>query len=123
MATAKTKKENKPKAEKASKKHTPELKGNGEGAYELIIRRPRITEKAAHVTGAGVYVFDISMRATKKDVVTAVLEHYKVTPRKVNIVRIAPQKLVSRMRNRRGQTKGLKKAYVYLKKGDRIELM
>jgi hypothetical protein len=67
-------------AVKADKKHVPEFKGNAEGAYELIIRRPRITEKAALVTGHGVYVFDIAMNATKKDVATSVREHYKVIP-------------------------------------------
>jgi ribosomal protein L23 len=110
-------------AAKADKKHAPEFKGNAEGAYELIIHRPRITEKAALVTGHGVYVFDVSMRATKKDIATAIREHYKVTPLKVHIVRLAPRKLISRARNRRGQTSGLKKAYVYLKKGERIDIM
>lgn len=106
---------------KEEKKHAPSFKGNAEGAYELIIHRPRITEKAAHVTENNVYVFDISMRATKKDVMTAVHEHFKVTPRKVNIVRLAPRKLVSRARNRVGKASGMKKAYVFLKKGERID--
>ncbi len=120
MAITTRKKEQK---EKTAKKQTPERKGNAEGAYELIVHRPRITEKAALVTGQGVYVFDVAMRATKKDVATAVHEHYNVTPLKIRIVRLAPRQLISRTRNRRGQAAGLKKAYVYLKKGERIDIM
>ncbi|MES2014606.1 MAG: 50S ribosomal protein L23, partial [Patescibacteria group bacterium] len=48
--------------------------------------RPRITEKAANMTAQGVYTFDIRKDATKKDVMTAVVALYKVTPIKVNVV-------------------------------------
>lgn len=108
---------------KTDKKQAPERIGNAEGTYELVIHRPRITEKAALVTEGNVYVFDVAMRATKKEIAIAINEHYKVTPIKIHTVRLAPRKIVSRTRNRRGQTAGLKKAYVYLKKGERIDIM
>lgn len=88
-----------------------------------VIIRPRITEKAAAVGDQNVYTFEVRRDATKYDVRDAVQEFFKVTPRKVNIVTRKPRKFFSRMRNRRGVHPGMKKAYVYLKKDDRIDLV
>ena len=82
---------------------------------------PRITEKAAFLGEQGVYAFDISPRATKNEVARAVQEVYSVAPRKVTLVHV-PSK---RRRNRDGSwgaSASGKKAYVFLKKGDKIEL-
>ena len=43
-----------------------------------------------------------------------------MTPVKVNIVNSKPKKVVSK--GKVGQTRGFKKAYVYLKKGDTIDI-
>ncbi len=88
-----------------------------------VLRRPRITEKASFQAENGVYVFDISPRATKKTVADAVHRFYKVTPVKINITKIPAKKFVSRMRRQWGVKTGGKKAYVYLKKGDKIEIV
>ncbi len=88
-----------------------------------VIIRPRITEKAAIGMENNVYTFEIHKDATKFDVRDAIKELYKVTPVKVNIVKKAPRHYVSRMRGRNMMEKGLKKAYVYLKKGDRIDIV
>jgi ribosomal protein L23 len=45
-----------------------------------------------------------------------------VTPVKVNIVNKKPRHYTSRMRGKDMMEKGMKKAYVYLKEGDRIDL-
>lgn len=88
---------------------------------EKVLLRPHVTEKAAHLTAQSVYTFDISPRATKRDVSAAVHAVYGVSPRKIAIVN-TPSKRV-RMRRKRGfgSRAATKKAYVYLKEGDRIE--
>ena len=87
-----------------------------------VLLRPRITEKAA--IGAdknNVYVFEVTKNATKKSVTASVKISYKVIPVKVNIASI-PDKAVF-VRGKKGVKSGGKKAYVYLKKGDKIELL
>ena len=87
-----------------------------------VLIRPRITEKA--VVGAdkhGVYVFEVTSDATKASISASVRAVYKVTPVKVNISKIAPKAVV--VRGKRGVKSGAKKAYVYLKKGDKIEVV
>jgi len=86
-----------------------------------VILRPRITEKATDKQQENVYVFEIYPNATKRTVSEVIHNIYKVTPRKVNIVK-TPAKRVS-VRGKRGMKKSVKKAYVYLKEGDRIEVI
>jgi len=87
-----------------------------------ILKSPRITEKAAYMTMQSAYVFEVAADATKRDVVAAVTALYKVTPRKVNMVVKKPRAYVARFRNRRGMKSGMKKAYVFLKKGEKIDI-
>jgi large subunit ribosomal protein L23 len=86
-----------------------------------IIVRPHITEKATRSSEAGVYVFEIAQTATKYDVSKTIKEQYKVTPVKVSTVRVPAQQTF--VRGKRGTRAGYKKAYVYLKKGDKIEII
>jgi large subunit ribosomal protein L23 len=88
-----------------------------------ILKSPRITEKAAYATEKGMYVFEVAQDATKRDVIAAVKAVYNVTPRKVNVVVKQPRKYVARFRGRSGTKSGMKKAYVFLKKGEKIDLM
>ncbi len=119
-------------AKDADKKSETEVKtktvkvSNGEVkdlsfAAGVVIKNPRITEKTAYASDNNVYAFDVSPRATKVEVMRAVLEIYKFKPTKVNIVSV-PVKRVFR-RNSVGVKGGGKKAYVYLKKGDKIEFV
>lgn len=87
-----------------------------------ILLNPRITEKGAYLSAIGAYVFNVSERANKKQIADAVQEVFKVTPRKVTIARIPRKMVTTRSSNRKGQTTGGKKAYVYLKKGETIEI-
>ena len=82
----------------------------------------RITEKASMVHEAGVYTFNVAVGANKNDIMKAVQQVYKVTPRKVNIVTILAKAKRNARTGRSGMTSGGKKAYVYLKKGDTINL-
>lgn len=90
-------------------------------AHSKIIR-PRVTEKATLVTEQNsVYVFEVEQDAGKKDIAAAISGLYKVTPVKINIVR-TPRKQVF-VRGKKGFKAGFKKAYVYLKKGEKIEIV
>jgi len=88
---------------------------------ENILARPHITEKASVHAENNVYVFEVSKRANKTLVRNAVKELYKVTPEKINIIN-TPSKSVS-SRGIKGVKSGKKKALVYLKKGDAIEII
>ena len=88
-----------------------------------ILIAPRFTEKGAILSEQGAYVFNVGVDANKTEVIAAVKELYKVTPRKVAMVTIPRQRVMTRGTNRVGKTAGGKKAYVFLKKGDTIELI
>lgn len=87
-----------------------------------IIVRPRVTEKATVLSelGRAVYVFEVSRLATKRTVTEAIRVLYKVSTEKVAILKIPPKKSMVRGRVSRGKT--YRKAYVYLKKGETIDL-
>jgi large subunit ribosomal protein L23 len=91
--------------------------------YSSIILSPRITEKAVGQNEKNVYTFIVRRDATKFTVADAVKALFKVTPVKVNIVNKTPRQFMSRSKGRVQSEKGMKKAYVYLKKGDRIDLV
>jgi large subunit ribosomal protein L23 len=87
-----------------------------------VLLRPRVTEKAAlQANSQNTYVFEVTKNATKKSVIASIRDLYKVTPIRVHLLAI-PTKEVFR-RGKKGVTGGGKKAYVYLKKGDKIEVI
>lgn len=90
-------------------------------SHASVLLRPHVTEKAAHLTAQNVYAFKVAPNATKQNVATAVRALYKVVPLKVAIVRVPKKRVQLRTRRGWGTKGGFKKAYVYLKKGDRIE--
>jgi len=87
-----------------------------------IILSPRITEKGAYLSDQGAYVFNVAPTANKVEVKAAVQALYKVMPRMVRVVTIPRKQVRVRNSNRMGQTRGGKKAYVYLKKGETLEI-
>jgi large subunit ribosomal protein L23 len=107
-----------PKAEKVK---TPGTAMPFDIASAII--KPRITEKAALLLEKNVYTFEIPKGASKFDVRDAVVSLYKVTPTQIRIVNQAPRRHMSKMRGREMLVSGKRKAYVYLKKGDRIDLV
>lgn len=88
-----------------------------------VLVKPLVTEKAVMQHDARVYTFIVAKNATKFSVRDAVTAIYKVTPVKVNIVNKKPSSSLSRSRGRAVSVAGYKKAYVYLKKGDTINLV
>ena len=87
-----------------------------------VLVKPRITEKAVKKGEDNVYTFVVRRDATKFDIRDAITELFKVTPVRVNIVNKSPRQYTSRSKGRTVTEKGMKKAYVYLKAGDSIEL-
>lgn len=96
-------------------------KKNIDEKLEKILIQPRITEKAASKGSDSVYVFEVNPKSNKRQVAEAVEYIYKVKPVKVRMTKI-PSKSVF-IRGKRGVKSGGKKAYVYLKKGETIEVI
>ena len=92
------------------------------GNYRDVLKHARITEKATMQQGAGVYVFDVTADATKRDIVRAMQAVYKVTPRKVAVVTVKAKEKRNMRTGRAGISGGGKKAYIYLKGSDTINL-
>lgn len=120
-AVAKTEKATPAKAKKAAKV-SKDAGAKLTKTPVRILRSPHVTEKAAYMTLQRGYVFEVAQDATKRDVIAAVRALYGVTPVKVNMVVKQPRAYVARFRNRRGTKAGLKKAYVFLKQGDKIDM-
>lgn len=86
-----------------------------------VIIRPRVTEKAGiQNEKLNVYTFEVSKASTKHSVAHAMKTIYKVTPEKVRMVNLPAKSVLHR--GRPGTQSGVKKALVYLKKGDKIEI-
>ena len=86
-----------------------------------VLRSPRITEKATDSIERNVYVFMVKERATKNQIKEAVRKFYSVDPVKVHTATVQPK-----ARTRKGITghsASGKKAYIYLKKGQTIEII
>jgi len=86
-----------------------------------MILRPRVTEKATMSAEGGVYVFEVSKDSNKNKIAKAIAVMYKVSPIKVRVVNL-PAKSVF-IRGKWGTKTAVKKAYVYLKKGEKIEII
>lgn len=85
------------------------------------IIRPRITEKAGIMSDKlNVYTFEVAKNSTKDTVSKEIKSLYKVTPTKVRIVNLPERKVF--VRGKKGVQSAVKKALVYLKKGDKINL-
>lgn len=89
--------------------------------YGWVIKNPRITEKSTKLAESNVYTFDVHLKANKVEIAHAVTNLYGVTPVMVRVVNVASVRTVKK--NIQGRTKKLRKAYVYLKKGDSITLL
>jgi len=85
-----------------------------------IISKPRITEKSAFGVEQGVYTFEVSRDSNKESIKQAIKVLYKVSPKKIAIVKLPAKKVFSRGKN--GKQSAIKKAYVFLKKGEKIDL-
>ncbi len=88
-----------------------------------ILVKPHFTEKSMNLGDKNVYTFEVKRSATKFQVRDAVKALYNVTPVKVNIVNKLPAHRSKGSTGRMVKVAGMRKAYVYLKKGDSINLV
>ena len=92
---------------------------------DKIIKGVVVSEKSnALSSGLNQYTFEIYPDANRIEVGKAIESIYNVTVTKVNIVRRAGKKKVSRIaKGKIGTTRAKKRAIVTLKSGDKIELI
>lgn len=83
--------------------------------------RPRITEKGqmSSSNDAPIYTFEVTPRANKTQIMAEIKRDYKVTPVKVRTVNLPGKRVF--VRGKWGKKSGVKKALVFLKKGDKID--
>ena len=94
----------------------------GHNIHDILVK-PHFTEKSMGLGDKNVYTFEVKRDATKFQVRDAVKALYNVTPVKVNIVNKLPAVRRKGSTGRSVKVPGVKKAYVYLKKGDSITLV
>jgi len=117
------------KKEKIVKAESPFAKASGgkkkvavtAGMYD-ILRRPVISEKSAKCAEANSLAFEIDPRATKKDVANAIKAIYNVAPKSVNVLNTKGKIKGTRFKGINGKQKTVKKAYITLRAGDKIEV-
>ena len=84
------------------------------------IKRPVITEKSTANAQFNKYVFEVDMKATKKDLKVIVEQLYKVKVEKLNVLRTKSKpKVFKGVRGMRNETKRIT---VTLKQGNTIDL-
>ena len=90
---------------------------------QIVLKSPRVTEKSTDLSTrqTPAYVFEVAKEATKPMIVAAFEAKYKVKPVKVNIVNLPAKKTL--VRGKRGHKSAIKKAMVYIKAGEKIEIV
>lgn len=84
------------------------------------ILKPRMTEKASLQSNANAFTFVVNINATKLTVAAEIKSKHGVSPVKVNITNLPAKRVI--VKGRHGVQSGLKKAIVFLKKGDTLKL-
>jgi len=79
-----------------------------------------LTEKARKFAEKGQYVFEVSKISNKSEIKKAIEKIFKVKVEKVRIIKL-PEK-PRRLGRMSGKKKGIKKAIVRLKEGQKIEI-
>lgn len=105
------------KEEKVVKKS--DKKGISKKTLNVLIA-PHVTEKTAQTSGENVFVFDVSVNATKIEIKQAFKDLYKVMPIRVNTVS-AKGKNVTFARTA-GKQKNRKKAIITLPKNTKLDI-
>ena len=85
-----------------------------------VIRRPWISEKSQRVLENNQYVFVVEEHANKNSIKEEIRRRYGVHAVRVNIVQLPKE--TKRFRNRVSKKRGMRKAFVFLKKGEKIDI-
>ncbi|MHC4606962.1 MAG: 50S ribosomal protein L23 [Planctomycetota bacterium] len=88
-----------------------------------VIRKPLVTEKSMSLQQQNVYTFIVDSKANKPDIRRAVEEAFNVKVERVRTETIKGKR--KRMRNMLlyGRRRDLKKAFVTLKEGQRLDII
>ncbi|MDO8579500.1 MAG: 50S ribosomal protein L23 [bacterium] len=109
------------KSENLAEKRSAAVTGGVTFPKGSAVIKPRVTEKAGMLAEKGVYTFEVLKSANSQQISAAIKEAYKVTPVKISIAPIKSKTMFARGKS--GRTVSGKKAYVYLKKGEKIEFI
>lgn len=109
------------KAENQAEKRTAAVAGGVTFPKGGAVIKSRITEKAGQLAERGIYTFEVLRTANSKQISAAIKTAYNVTPVKVSVAPIKSKAMF--VRGKSGRTVSGKKAYVYLKKGEKIEFI
>lgn len=85
-----------------------------------VLLSSHTTEKSTISAESGVYVFRVAPNSNKVMIKQAIEEFYGFRPRKVSITNMPSKRRINR--GKVGTRSGFKKAVVYLKEGDKIEV-
>ena len=88
----------------------------------IFLKRPIITEKSMKLAEGGLYVFEVSKDATKPQIGKLVAEKFGVGVLKVKTINIKGEIKSQRRVRKLYKTGGFKKAFVQVKKGDKIAI-
>jgi len=114
MAALFSKKEKSKSEEKKDSKPTSQ-------SLSWVIIKPIVSEKAVILSGKKAYVFQVSPKANKIQIKKAVQEAYGVHPVKVNVMKKKARDFIRR--GKKVHTSAKKKAVVFLKENESIELV
>jgi large subunit ribosomal protein L23 len=113
--------ESAPKVSPKENSSAPSIPTMHRGQYHDIIIRPRITEKSGIMSeNSSIYTFEVRKNANKPMIAQAIKALYKVTPMKVRIINLPAKHVL--VRGKRGTSNAIKKALIYFKKGEKINL-
>ncbi len=110
----------KARKEPAKSKVTKKAHREDTGISYKVLIKPLVTEKGTFLASEDKYIFEVGLKANKKQIKKAVEITYNVEVIKVNIIPISGRKV--RYGKVKGKTKNRKKAIVTLKKGQTIEV-
>lgn len=109
------------KTESQAEKRTAAVAGGVVFPAGSAVIKSRITEKTGELSRKGVYTFEVRMDADSREIAAAIKTAYRVTPVKISITPIKSKAMF--VRGKRGRTVSGKKAYVYLRQGEKIEFI
>lgn len=88
----------------------------------FVLKQPLITEKGSFLGRANGYVFRVDRQATKTEIKKAMEKFFKVTVEQVKTIRVVGKKRKVLKSRRQFQKADWKKAIVFLKQGEKIDL-
>jgi large subunit ribosomal protein L23 len=85
-----------------------------------MLVKPRITEKASLQSEVNAYTFIVKSNATKLTIKDEIKKNHNIVPLHINITNLPAKKVF--VRGKWGVKSAMKKAVIFLKKGDTLKL-